>query len=176
MSNKKTALKSSLINQLKFNTSYLQKLVKDVDSEQFAYSPSQGLENHPAFTIGHCITGLIYCLKALDHPTTFSEVHKSLFLRNGPGDPKIAPTGAHHYPEKSILVDELQSISQLLMQKIAECSDQILEEPYTWKYANYFPTKVDFILFMVTTHFAMHNGQLAAWRRAVSLPSALAEM
>ena len=49
-------------------------------------------------------------------------------------------------------------------------------EPATWRFSAHMPTLGDLLYFMCVTHEAMHLGQLAAWRRAMDLPSALAKL
>ena len=48
-----------------------------------------------------------------------------------------------------------------------------LSENIKWRFSKYMPTALDLIVFMCINHEAMHLGQLAAWRRAMKLPSAL---
>jgi hypothetical protein len=47
----------SIIAQYDFNFQWAKKLVEDVNDNQMTASPFPGFENHPAFTLGHLVTG-----------------------------------------------------------------------------------------------------------------------
>ena len=51
-----------------------------------------------------------------------------------------------------------------------------LDKKVKWRFSEYMPTMLDLITFMCINHEAMHLSQLAAWRRAMGLPSALASL
>ena len=48
-----------------------------------------------------------------------------------------------------------------------------LNSPLEWRYCEGLPTLGDATVFLAVSHEVMHLGQLAAWRRARGLPSAL---
>jgi hypothetical protein len=54
--------------------------------------------------------------------------------------------------------------------------DVAFGRPVEWRFDNYYPSLADYLYFMCVTHEAMHLGQLAAWRRAAGLDSALARL
>ena len=64
----------------------------------------------------------------------------------------------------------------LLLEYLDNCTEESLEAPVEWRYANYFPSTRDLILFSVGMHYAMHLGQLAAWRRAMGMESSLGRL
>ncbi len=51
-----------------------------------------------------------------------------------------------------------------------------LDAPVEWRFDGTLPTLADAAVFLAVTHEAQHLGQLAAWRRALGLPSALAAL
>jgi hypothetical protein len=51
-----------------------------------------------------------------------------------------------------------------------------LYEEVKWRFSKQMPTLLDLAAFMCINHEAMHLGQLAGWRRAMRLPSALAKL
>jgi hypothetical protein len=46
-----------IIKQYHFNLEYARALVQDLTNDQMTVIPTNGLENHPAFTLGHLISG-----------------------------------------------------------------------------------------------------------------------
>jgi hypothetical protein len=165
-----------LINQLKFNYRYTLDLISDVDENQMAYSPSPGLENHPMFTVGHLITAYGLTNKYIGGKYTISKEWDSLFRRKGPGDPRYPTKKVDLYPTKEELVSEFRAQHESLLTQISKLSSDQLNDPCTWRYSVYFPKLIDLLYFMCMTHYSMHIGQLAAWRRAVDLPSSLARL
>ena len=47
----------ALLNQYAWNLAYADALTCDVDAAHWARSGGPGLENHPAWTLGHLVTG-----------------------------------------------------------------------------------------------------------------------
>lgn len=165
-----------LINQLEFNYVYLFDLVKDVDEEIMTSAPSKGLENHPAFTIGHLITAYGLTTKSLGGEYTIKKEWDELFRRNGPGDPRLPNLNKKSYPKKNELLIELRQQHEILKKYLAKTSVNTLNEQVEWRFSKYFPKKIDLIYFMAISHYSMHISQLAAWRRAMGLPSSLARL
>jgi DinB family protein len=165
-----------IINQLKFNYKYALDLIRDVKDDQMAFSPAQGLENHPAFTIGHLITAYGLSIKYLGGRYTVKKEWDELFKRKGPGDPRLPVENQKLYPSKEELILELSNQHELLLEEFRNLSEGKLYENVSWRYSNYFPKIIDLLSFMCITHYSMHLGQLAAWRRALNLPSSLARL
>ncbi len=165
-----------LIKQLKFNYSYLVDLVNDVEEDLMTHLPAKGLENHPAFTIGHLVTAYGLTTKHLGGPYTVKKEWDDLFRRKGPGDPRYPSLNQQLYPSKLELLQELQIQHEKLLLFLESVSQEQLNREVKWRYDEYFPTSLDLIYFMCLTHYAMHISQLAAWRRAVNLPSSLARL
>lgn len=172
-----TSLKlDHLLNQLEFNYIYLLDLVKDVDEEIMTFTPSKGLENHPAFTIGHLITAYGLTVKSLGGEYTIKKEWDDLFRRNGPGDPRFPNLDKKLYPKKNELLVALRQQHEVLKKYLANTSMSTLNEQVKWRFSKYFPKKIDLIYFMAISHYSMHISQLAAWRRAMNLPSSLARL
>ncbi len=165
-----------LINQLQFHYSYALDLIKDVEEEQMTFVPSKGLENHPTFTIGHLITAYGLCTKALGGAYTIKEEWDDIFRRKGPGDPRYPTLDNNLYPNKSELIDELKIQHDMLLKYLREVTNEKLMEAITWRFNSFFPKTIDLLYFMCISHYAMHLSQLAAWRRAMGLPSSLGRM
>ena len=166
----------SIIKQYDFNLEYARTLVRDLTPEQMTVVPAPGLDNHPAFTIGHLISASADLARDLggefDMPADWVE----LFVRTGPGDPRKPDPNKDRYPSKDALITELENQHNKVKRLLRNLDETKLKEPLTWRFGNFMPTLGDVVLFMCVNHEAMHLGQLAAWRRAMNLDSALASI
>ena len=169
-------MKDILIKSYRFNLAYARELVIDVNEKIMAVSPGKGLENHPAFTIGHLISGSAMVSDELGGPYEFTEEWESLFRGKGPGDPRIPRTGTGIYPSKDVLLTELERQHRIVEGLILDLQEERFKEESRWRFDEHFPTLGDMLYFMCITHEAMHLSQLGAWRRAMGLPSAFARL
>lgn len=165
-----------LINQLQFNFNYALDLIKDIEEDEMAHTPTKGLENHPTFTIGHIITAYGLTIKYLGGPYTIKKEWDDLFRRTGPGDPRLPTVDRKLYPTKSELIHELKNQHETLLSYLSEVSSDKLNANATWRFSKILPKTIDLLYFMCITHYAMHISQLAAWRRAMDLPSSLSRL
>ncbi len=164
-----------IINQYDFNLEFARQLVLDLTEEQMTYIPSEGLVNHPAFTLGHLISGSAMLVEDLGGDFDMSNEWKKLFLRKGPGDPRLPKTGVE-YPAKKDLITELSRQHDLVKGRLNKQTEEGLSKRIKWRFNSYMPTLLDIIFFMCINHEAMHLGQLSAWRRAMGMNSALAKL
>ena len=77
------------------------------------------------------------------------------------------------YPLKRDLLMELEKQHDKVKNKLLEKTPEELNAQFAWRFGKLMPTLLDLTIFMCVNHEAMHLGQLAAWRRAMGLPSAL---
>jgi hypothetical protein len=166
----------SIIKQYQFNLSYATALVADLTEEQMTIQPVKGLENHPAFTIGHLISGCAVLIEDLGGQFEMPSGWKELFLRKGPGDPRFPETDVKLYPTKAQLLSELEQQHAVVEQLLRQLTTEQLNQPFQWRFSDYMPTLRDLITFMCVNHESMHLGQLAAWRRAMDLPPVLGNL
>ena len=162
-----------IINQYDFNLLYAKKLVEDVNDDLMTIMPSSGLENHPAWTIGHLVSGSALLAEDLGAKFEMPDNWADLFLRKGPGDPRKPDPDKSKYPSKELLLNELEQQHNKVKELLKNVDEKQLNENIEWRFDNYMPTILDLISFMCINHEAMHLGQLAAWRRAMNLSSAL---
>jgi uncharacterized damage-inducible protein DinB len=165
-----------IIRQCEFNFAYAEKLVEDIGEDQMAIKPAAGLDNHPAFTLGHLATAYANLMNNLTGEFILPAKWKELFLRKGPGDPALPEADKSLYPSKAELLAELKSQQDRLVAHLRKMDAEKFSENFEWRFAKFFPTYGDRILFLCVNHAAMHLGQLAAWRRAMGFPSALAAL
>jgi hypothetical protein len=166
----------SIINQYDFNLAYAKELVKDVSETQMCVQPAKGLVNHPAFTLGHLVTGSALTVKYLGSTFEIPEGWEALFLRKGPGDPRYPETDQSLFPSKEELLSELEKQHNKVKTLLLNTDQATLLTEKKWRYSNFMPLLIDCVNFMCTTHEAMHLGQLAAWRRAMDLTSVLKKL
>ena len=167
---------NTIINQYDFNLAYAKKLVEDLSDDQMTTIPSNGLVNHPAFTLGHLVSGSALLAEDLGAKFEMPDNWSDLFLRKGPGDPRLPDQDRNKYPSKLLLLKELEHQHNKVKDLLKNVDENKLNENIKWRYNSYMPTLLDVINFMCINHEAMHLGQLAAWRRAMNLPSALADL
>ena len=165
-----------IIRQYDFNLEYAKALVQDLTDEQMTTVPAIGLDNHPAFTLGHLISGSADLAQDLGAEFEMPNNWADLFVRNGPGDPRKPDLDKGKYPSKHLLITELESQHNKVKQLLKDIEKSKLNEPLTWHFSNFMPTLGDVVTFMCINHESMHLGQLAAWRRAMGLKSALASI
>lgn len=169
----------SAIRLYAWNLDYAKGLVEDISAEQCTESMGPGLENHPAWTIGHLVTGSDLLAFDLGLERDLPVGWQDLFERQGPGDPRLPNADRSVYPPMEALILELERqharVEDQWRKMLAEDAEagQRLEAPLDWRYCKSLPTLSDAVVFLAVSHESMHLGQLAAWRRAVGLPSAL---
>ena len=166
----------TISKQYDFNLTYAKELVKDVAEDQMCEQPAKGLVNHPAFTLGHLVTGSALVAKYLGATFEIPDGWDVLFLRKGPGDPRYPEKDPKLYPNKEELILELENQHNKVIALLSKTDQSILLAPKKWRYSNHMPQLIDCINFMCTTHEAMHLGQLAAWRRAMDLDATLQKL
>jgi hypothetical protein len=166
----------TIINQYDFNLDYAKILVEDLSDNQMTVIPSNGLVNHPAFTIGHLVSGSALLAEDLGAKFEMPDNWADLFLRKGPGDPRKPDIDKSRYPSKQLLINELEHQHNKVKDLLENVDQNKLNENIKWRFDSYMPTLLDIITFMCINHEAMHLGQLAAWRRALNLSSGLGNL
>ncbi|CAN5185461.1 DinB family protein [soil metagenome] len=167
---------AEIIHQLDFNLAYAKKLVEGIPENLLTKRPNDGLENHPAWTIGHLATAYANLMNNLTGEFILADGYKELFLRTGPGDPRLPESDSSAYPAMENLISELTAQHERLVHHLLQMDEKKLKEKFEWRFSSFFPTYYDRIMFLCVNHYAMHLGQLAAWRRAMGFTSALAEL
>jgi hypothetical protein len=174
MGNMAKAMVDTICNQLDFNLAYAKKLVEDLTEQQMITQPAKGFENHPAFTIGHLVSGSALTVEDLGGKFEMPEGWEVIFLRKGPGDPTLPI--AVEYPAKNTLLAEFENQHNKLKATLNKTTPEKLLQPVKWRFDTYMPILLDVVIFMCINHEAMHLGQLSAWRRAMELSSALGDL
>ena len=110
-----------IIHQYDFNLSYARKLVEDLTEDQMTVVPAGGLENHPAFTLGHLVSGSAMVAEDMGSVFEMPAGWSDLFLRKGPGDPTRPDPDKSKYPAKNILLEERKRVGTLSRQAGLRC-------------------------------------------------------
>ncbi len=165
-----------VLHQMDWNLAYARALVADVPDTLWGRPGPKGLENHPAWTLGHIVTGLGFVAAELGLERDLPDGWRDLFERNGPGDPRVPDPDPAKYPTAAALLKEMERQQARLAEAIRGLSAEALEAPVEWRFDGALPTMADYLVFLLVAHANMHLGQLASWRRHHDLPSALAGM
>jgi len=169
-------MKTILIKAYDFNLDYAKALVADVKEKHMAEAGPVGLENHPAFILGHLCVAAAMTSKYLGGSYSIPAPWEPLFRRRGPGDPGLPEQNNGQYPTRSTLLNELEQQHEQVKELIGQKDENDWEQPVSWRFSEAMPTLADLVYFMCVTHENMHLGQLPAWRRHFGYPSALATL
>ncbi|MCP5065736.1 MAG: DinB family protein [bacterium] len=165
-----------LLNHYAWNLAYADALTRDVDVALWARSGGQGLENHPAWTLGHLVTGSALVAADLGASPALPDGWRDLFERRGPNDSRRPDEDASHYPPREVVWAELVRQHELVTNALRGAEPESLTTREAWRFDGYLPTSMDALLFMLVGHENVHLGQLGCWRRRFGLPSAMASM
>jgi hypothetical protein len=147
------------------NLLYGRELLMATPEEQFANVPIANM-NHPAWIAGHITLPHRRVAKELGAQVDIPEGWVELFGRGS--QPQCDP-GA--YPPKAELIRAFMEGHEQLAAVYATATPAQLAAPNVrWK-----PTRISTVgamaIHAMTTHEALHLGQLSAWRRAMGLPT-----
>ncbi len=148
------------------NLAYAEALISDVEDGKMAEQPA-GIKNHPAWTIGHLAVSQDFVIQLMEQPSAMEPSWLRLF---GSG---AAPTDDRlNFPIKSELLSVLKSQHEKAASAFREHFERRRGAPNPFPpLVARFPTLGDLVLHLMTTHEAMHLGQMSAWRRAKELPA-----
>jgi hypothetical protein len=169
-------IKEIVLKQYHFNLLFAEKSVEDIPQELMSKSGGAGLENHPSFTLGHLATASAMTVEDLGGKCEIPGGWDELFVRKGPGDPRMPVPDESRYPQKEVLINELNKQHEKVVSMLSFATDQLLLNTIKWRFNRYFPSVLDLVTFMCISHESMHLSQLSAWRRKMGFDSALAKL
>lgn len=159
---------NSALKAFRFNQRFAAMLIEDIDDADMTQLPHPGM-NHPAWILGHLALASDLAANLLGQEL---QTDNEWMQKYGPGSTPIADRSA--YPSKTELFELFMSISQRAEELVADVSDEHLNSPNeTPFFKEQFPIIRDLLTHLLTTHAAMHLGQLSAWRRTVGKGSVL---
>lgn len=153
-----------LLFSYRWGAEQFERLASDIADERFTAQPVSEI-NHPAWLFGHI--------------TSYHQVIVDLLAGNEFANPWDAPCGKNSepnpdraaYPAKvAILAAHRHGFDQAaaaILEAPASAWTAALEHP-TW--GKQFDTVAPAVVFLATTHQALHLGQLSGWKRAAGMP------
>lgn len=158
-------------NELTLNammTSMTLEMAESIPDEQFHLLPAGG-GNSPNWIMGHLCLGNGFGMQLLGQDP---EILKLTGAAYGPGSTPTEDQAA--LMSKSDLLSHFQSSRADLVDAISKTDAAVFSQPQpTPILAQQLPTIGDFIGHLLTTHLALHTGQLSAWRRSRGLDSVM---
>jgi hypothetical protein len=155
---------AEILRSNKLVLDYLRRLVADVPGDWMARQ-FPGVINHPAWVIGH----IIYSCQAIG-----GEMGMAAWLPDdwqskfGTGSMPVEKPDA--YPDKKMLLQALDDGQQRIEAALSSMKESDMDKPLPdLAYREIFPTVGQAVLHILTSHAAVHVGQVTVWRRASGL-------
>ena len=155
------------------HTAYGAKLAADVPEDRFTHRPHPGM-NPPIWLLGHIAVVGNFGLSVLDglgvkaEPVDLPGWRENFGIGSEPlvyFDDFLPPGGAD-------LRAAVQETHDRVLAATAAVTPEMLAEPVrVERLAGRFPLHGDLLTHLLTTHDAVHWGQLSAWRRAAGMPA-----
>ncbi len=158
------------ITLYRFLHGYGRSLSADLDDDRLSEQPLPGV-NHPAWLLGHLAICCDYALQLLDRQPLCPPEWQEVF---GPGTVPLPEREA--YPARAELIESLERGHQHVLRRIVDARPDNMARPHGLQIeflAQPLPTVGDLLAHLITTHEAVHLGQLSAWRRMMGLPGVL---
>jgi len=153
-----------VIHAFRFSLQYAQGLASDIPDEQMARQ-FDGLVNHAAWQLGHMAYALGGVLQYAGVEVEKDEKSIALF---GMGSTPVGERDV--YPSKQALLDTLAAMHERVEPALSEFTpERMAKENPVEGFRQTMPTVGDAVTFLLTTHYAVHLGQLAAWKRAAGV-------
>lgn len=155
-------MQSHLLHSFGFNRIYVHMLMKDVPDPRLAEQP-EGIRNHGAWNLGHILYSLDFARQLAGIDPDPNPVPSELFsMGSTPSDDRSL------YPSKQQLLDKLDAAHETMTPAIASmgASAQNVANP-SEEFRQVMPTVGDALAFLTTSHYGLHLGELAVWRKAI---------
>ena len=148
------------------NLGYANRLVKDLSDDQMCAQP-HGVVNHPAWSLGHLAVAANAAGVTLGLASALPAGWEETFKTGG-----IPSADKSAFPAKDEILRVLAEQHARNAAALTNADPAALAVPHPHeKRRAHFPTVGDFAIFLMTAHEMDHLGQIAAWRRAMGLPT-----
>jgi len=153
-----------LLFSYRWSAEAYQRLTDDVPDERFAEQPIEGL-NHPAWLIGH-VTPYNSVITALLRGEMFEN---PWYAECGKESSPVADRAA--YASKDAILQRFVSTYEEAAGTIAAAPPEAWSSSFDHpEWGKQFDVVAPAVVYLATTHLALHLGQLSGWRRAAGLP------
>jgi hypothetical protein len=160
--------RETILTAFRFTLMYAEKLAADLADDELARLPQPGM-NHAAWVLGHVALGSDFVALLLGKPMVTDKAWMATF---GPGSTPVGDRAA--YPSKDKLLATMRTTLAKAIELLAQATPAQLDAPNeTPFFPAEFPTVGALVTHLMTTHAALHLGQLSAWRRALGKPAVL---
>lgn len=149
------------LNQYAATLNDLRDAVADIDDARMTQQ-FNGLVNHPAWTLGHLVTGSALILMLLEEPGD----HFAGFdtKKYGPGSTPVADRA--QYPSKAELLAALSRLHDQVAPAVAAKHQAYFNRPSPEFLRSFAPTIGQIVFYLLATHESYHLGQLMQWKKA----------
>ena len=148
------------------NLGFAKRLVGDLSEDQMCAQP-HGVVNHPAWSLGHLAVAADHLATLLGLSSEIPAGWTDTFKTGGTPSPDKGL-----FPSKDEILRVLERQHVRLAEALSKADPAALARPHPHeKRRSHFPTLGDFAIFLMTAHEMDHLGQIAAWRRAMALPT-----
>ena len=160
-------MKDHFLRAAAVNSEYCKRLIGDIPDELMAEQPFPGM-NHAAWVLGHLTFVADSMIRVFDLPHEMPKEWNELF--NVSSKP-LADRA--RYPSKDALVAAYDKAYARITETVKNASAESLDREFpNPKLRSQLPTVGVAMVHVLTSHHALHLGQLSAWRRAIGLPPA----
>ncbi len=154
----------------RFMLAYLRRLVADLQDNVIYQAPNASV-NTPGWCLGHLVVECDHALMHLDRPRHSPDAWDALFLMGTTPDVLRDHANA---PVKAVLLDTVKASYAALRDAVRETNPAFFEAPcHSAFLQSVLPREADWYAHMLTTHVAMHAGNIALWRRVMGLPAVI---
>jgi hypothetical protein len=158
-------LRQYVLDVFNINRLYGEQLLSATPAEQFCQVPHPGM-NHPAWIAGHI---------TITHRRVGKELGAELEIPDG--WPELFGKGSRPQPDAALYPAKEELVRAFLEghEKLAAAFAVVTPEQLAAPNVKWRPSRMETIgamtMHIMTTHEALHLGQLSAWRRAMGMPT-----
>lgn len=155
-------MKAHVLQIARLSLRYAEANLADIPEDKMTALPA-GLVNHPAWIVGHIVLAAERTVQLLGGQAACTDECAALFQ-----DPPTEAGG--DFPAKAELLAALTDVYDRLVKAFEAAGDDLLAQTLPVEdMREVFPTIGDMAVGVLTLHPALHLGQLAAWRTAMSM-------
>jgi hypothetical protein len=157
-------MRQNTIQASRFTQGYVQMLI-DGTPEELWFTRPAGVPNHMAWQIGHVASSANSGLKAIGKPSLCDEAWDKLFLRGTESN-----DDASIYPTPDQIIAKFHEVYAALTEVYEQADESVLlADTQIERLVGRFPKQGDFLVFLLTSHLAMHAGQISTLRKLSGL-------